>query len=401
MTNLDLPDPALGRSGGFGRAVVKRRKVRHERRMVSTESLTRLAEFSLSEADVMRRTWSFGKLGHAPYSAHVKLLPKGGIGGHQVETERYWRIEDGQVVLLDRIDRRSVIFDDVFVNAEGRLTLVGDFRLVGGGDSVHYLQEIAPVGAVTEQASDLVFSRRSEASKRNNLVVVRAGPGSKHLQWARDVGDDDRSWDLCSSFYGAEEDFGRDPFAEYQVYQPDTKGVALHALFHRSSPLWAYDRIAIFDDDIMASWAIINELLAICREHDLLLAQPALTPDSYFAHPITLRDEAYRLRFTSFVETMCPVFTREALRACLPTFPVSSMGFGLDNVWPKLLGEPHDRIAIVDQTPVTHTRPAASNFDLAAAVADGNALQAMFNAPSRVLELGAIFARPVDRQHIK
>ena len=40
----------------------------------------------------------------------------------------------------------------------------------------------------------------------------------------------------------------------------------------------------------------------------------------------------------------------------MPTFSNVGSGWGLDFVWPKLLGCPH-RVGIVDRVAVTHTRP--------------------------------------------
>jgi hypothetical protein len=55
---------------------------------------------------------------------------------------------------------------------------------------------------------------------------------------------------------------------------------------------------------------------------------------------------------------MAPIFRRAALERCAPTFSESPSGWGLDWLWPVLcraagLG----RIAVIDATPVRHTRP--------------------------------------------
>ncbi len=55
---------------------------------------------------------------------------------------------------------------------------------------------------------------------------------------------------------------------------------------------------------------------------------------------------------------MAPVFSRAALRLCAPTFAQSRSGWGLDWLWPRLCDEAGlGRIAIIDATPVRHTRP--------------------------------------------
>jgi len=71
-----------------------------------------------------------------------------------------------------------------------------------------------------------------------------------------------------------------------------------------------------------------------------------------------LQDPDCHLRFTRFVEVMTPIFSRNALRVCAPTFAESRSGWGLDWVWPTLCErEGLDGIAIIDATPVRHTRP--------------------------------------------
>ncbi len=66
-------------------------------------------------------------------------------------------------------------------------------------------------------------------------------------------------------------------------------------------------------------------------------------------------------------------------------------------MWPKLIGEPRAGMAVIDRVSMIHTRPMATTYDLAAAVAEGNELQRRFNATSRVLEYGSILAEPRPR----
>lgn len=88
------------------------------------------------------------------------------------------------------------------------------------------------------------------------------------------------------------------------------------------------------------------------------LAQPALGPGSYVAHDITLQRPHLRLRFTTFVEIMAPCFSRLALKLCRPYLGATVSSWGPNHLFPKLLGYPKRAIAVVDATPVIHTRPA-------------------------------------------
>jgi hypothetical protein len=110
------------------------------------------------------------------------------------------------------------------------------------------------------------------------------------------------------------------------------------------------------DDDIGCTQSDVNRLFDICRQYRLQLAQPALTPDSYISHVLTLRNRSFTLRFSNFVEAMAPCFSMEFLQKAWPTFSEVQSGWGLDSLWPRLLPD-WKSIAIVDAVAVRHTRP--------------------------------------------
>ena len=87
------------------------------------------------------------------------------------------------------------------------------------------------------------------------------------------------------------------------------------------------------------------------------LFAPALHDASYFSHFITMANRRFAGRWTGFVEIMMPAFSTAALDALLPTLDETDTGWGwgLDSVWPKLLG--YERVGIVDAATVLHTRP--------------------------------------------
>ncbi len=363
-----------------------------------TAGRTKLAGFRLSLTDLVRRTWAFGtEGGERTYAPHLKLLANGTLGGHLVEVEWGWALRDGRLFFFDSLGRPSTVFDEVLIDRDGHLVLVGPFVREPGAVR-HELREIEPVGEIMP-AKGLDIIRRGGPGRRKNLVVCGANERSLHAHWTRDIPEQDRSWDLLINFYGKTQNFGYDPLAEYQTREIGYgKWAGMHHLCQQGSPVWDYDYIAFPDDDLMMSWRDINEMFAICRQFGLKLAQPSLRPSEIpISHAITQQDPRYLLRFTSFVETMAPFFSRDALEACVGTFATSASGFGIDNVWPKLLGEPTDRIAVVDRVSILHTRPMASTYDLAAAVEEGNAVQRRYNAPSRVVEHGAIFAEAQPR----
>lgn len=347
------------------------------------------------------RTWSFGHRDNGPYARFVRLLEDGRIAGFHPDNvnERRWELVDGRLSIMDAWDRRTTTFDEVHIDDEGRLTLLGPFRMHPIG-TPHMLKEIPSPDGLAPGPGGVSLQVKRSRPRRPNLVVLRAGEESLHHQWRREMADDDRSWDLCVSFYGRPENFEAPDFAEYRVLQnAQRKFAAIYDLFHEGSPLWDYDYIMLPDDDLMMSWRDINEMFALCRDYRLDLAQPALDPSGHVTHTITARQWAYRLRFTSFVEVMTPIFSRRALRACAPTFKDSIGGFGLDNIWPKLLGHPRTGVAVLDKTPVIHTRAQGANYDIGRALREGDELQRLYDAHNLHVEYGGVLSQALSAQN--
>jgi hypothetical protein len=188
---------------------------------------------------------------------------------------------------------------------------------------------------------------------RRNLVIVRAGDNSLHPHWLEDGRQ--RSWDLLVSY------FGDDPerYRERDVVRIDGKGPKWPALRSLIEEQWdriaAYDYIWLPDDDIACSGCDIDRLFGLASEYGLCLSQPSLTLDSYFSWLVTLRNPLLRVRFVNFVEIMVPCFKRDFLERCLSAMSNNLSGWGLDHLWPTMLGP--RQMAIFDAVAVTHTRP--------------------------------------------
>lgn len=195
----------------------------------------------------------------------------------------------------------------------------------------------------------------SSRSRRRNLVVLRAGDESLHRQW---IDSATRDFDLFISYYGRRDGQHRAD-ADFYEARPGPKWPGIAALLEeRPELVEQYDAFWFPDDDLAIDAAQIDRLFAFVCAYRLCLAQPALTKDSYFTWDTLLQDPNCHLRYTRFVEVMAPVFSRDALRACRHTFAQSTSGWGLDWVWPTLCARAElGRIAIVDATPVHHTRP--------------------------------------------
>ncbi|NDY89917.1 DUF707 domain-containing protein [Ideonella livida] len=190
-------------------------------------------------------------------------------------------------------------------------------------------------------------------SERPYLILWRAGPGSLHPQAMAGLAQ--QNFDVAFSWYGDEPPAE----ADQAVFTHLVKGAKWPGLQATLAQHWdtvsRYQYVWIPDDDLACTPENASRLFAICADLRLELAQPALSHDSYFAHPITLQHPAFQLRFTNFVEIMAPVLSVDFLARVYPTLDGAISGYGLDSLWPRLsaLG----RLAIVDDTPIRHTRP--------------------------------------------
>ena len=196
---------------------------------------------------------------------------------------------------------------------------------------------------------------RTAPSRRRNLVVVRAGDKSLHREW---IGGRTRDFDLFVSYYGKTDGRYRGD-GEFYEQRAGPKWPCLADLL-RAHPQLAdqYETFWFPDDDLRADSAVIDRMFAFFCAYQLCLAQPALTRNSFHTWKTLLQDDRCHIRYTGFVEVMAPLFSQAALRVCGPTFAQSHSGWGLDWVWPGLCRKAGlDRIAIIDATPVHHTRP--------------------------------------------
>ena len=192
-------------------------------------------------------------------------------------------------------------------------------------------------------------------ARRRNLVVLRAGDSSLHRQW---LDAPDRDFDLFISYYGRTPGRHQED-ADFYEARPGPKWPAIAALLEQNlAALGAYDTFWFPDDDLAASGPVIDRMFAFFHAFQLCLAQPALTRNSYYTWDTLLQDSRAHIRYTRFVEVMAPIFSRAALEVCRPTFAESRSGWGLDWVWPTLCRQAGlGRMAILDATPVRHTRP--------------------------------------------
>lgn len=195
---------------------------------------------------------------------------------------------------------------------------------------------------------------------RRHLVLARVGRNSLHTFWL-DPGRE-RDWDLRLV-----------PFQEMPEQDPEQlvlgdmipgpKWAGLRELLTTWDGWREYEYVWLPDDDIHTTQETISAMFALAGELGFDLFAPALHETSYYAHFDTMVNRRFAARATGFVEIMAPGFRSETLARLLPTLDrtPTGWGWGLDSLWPKLLG--YERMGVLDATPVLHTRPVGAMRD--------------------------------------
>jgi hypothetical protein len=185
------------------------------------------------------------------------------------------------------------------------------------------------------------------------LALFRAGPNSLHPAAVERLAE--QNFDYALSWFGDE----APQMADGAVFVHRQKGPKWPGLEKTIVAHWdtvkQYRYLWLPDDDLLCVPEQISRMFAVCSDLQLELAQPALTPDSYFTHVITLQQSAFQVRFTNFVEIMAPILSIDLFARIFHSLQGNISGYGLDALWPRFtqLG----RVAIIDDTPVKHTRP--------------------------------------------
>lgn len=183
-----------------------------------------------------------------------------------------------------------------------------------------------------------------------NLVISPVGDRSCHGSWV--AGPDSPNFDLMLIYFGDDSAYDFTG-AEFCYRRKGFKFQLLDwAYSEMRSVIDRYDRIWCPDDDIRSNTRNINRLFEVFEAERLELAQPAIAQG----------DVSYRglqqvprlsLRYSPFVEVMCPIMTRQAFVRVSRLFLQSQSGWGIDWVWSKWFSP--DEMAIIDEVGVHHT----------------------------------------------
>jgi hypothetical protein len=196
----------------------------------------------------------------------------------------------------------------------------------------------------------------SMKSQRRFLVVGRVGDKSLHQEWIRG-GRNERTWDLQLNAYG--HDLSKIQNGDLPpIVDRGTKWDSIFRYFSSNPELLSqYEYIMLPDDDVLMAPDDFNRVFEIVVEHDLILAQPSLSLDSYISYPILLQSRQFKLRYTNFIESMACCIKSSYLRQILPMFERHFTGWGTDLVWALLMRDPTFRVAVIDEVSMKHTRP--------------------------------------------
>lgn len=342
----------------------------------------------LSCAQLEGGFWQFFSL-KRQFSPFMVLAPQGLLGNPGTDKVDLWRIIDGRLCLMaaNGNDVPAVAFNLVRKDGAGRIVNFAGRGVIDGAEAFYFLRSVEhprhPLYATpaTQSRRATFIKQQAQGARRANLAIVPAGPASLHPDWLKSVTDQTRNWDLCIGWYGAQAPDADMP-CEYLAHLPQTKKFRLiYDLLHEDSPLWDYEAIWLPDDDLLASGQGINLMFHLFRKFGLDLAQPALlkVEGCFPNHGITVQRENSDVRYEPFIEIMCPIFSRRALKICIGTMRDVESGYGLDHLWPNLLGHPRGRMGIIDLTPLVHTRPIGFSYDIQRAIAEQKAVLQAYN----------------------
>jgi len=187
-----------------------------------------------------------------------------------------------------------------------------------------------------------------------NLIISTVGDKSLHKEWIKG----EKNFDMVLLYYGDNPDIANSYYEDtpyvYMFKGFKWWGIKSFILGNKNF-LEKYDYIWFPDDDVRISTRAINELFEIAKEYKLWLCQPCML--GYVSHPITKPVVNLKLRYTNFVEVLAPMMSYETVYKLLPTFDANYSSWGYEVTWDFLLGKPKDKIAIIDEIGMEHTKP--------------------------------------------
>jgi Protein of unknown function (DUF707) len=198
------------------------------------------------------------------------------------------------------------------------------------------------------------------------LVFVAVGDNCEALSWLKNFPKrSDLDFSILLVYYGSNVKF-HGSFTDSRVSIINDSSPSKFEKFKKyidagTITLENYDLIWLADDDIRIDEVNILKFFDTVLKHNLEIAQPGCLGFA-MGKQIVRRDLRYILRYSNYVDGMAPLFTQSALNKCLPTFQNCESGRGIDHVWAAMLGNPLDKIAIIDSSLMIHMKPSGIDY---------------------------------------
>jgi hypothetical protein len=188
-----------------------------------------------------------------------------------------------------------------------------------------------------------------------NLLITTIGNDNHLGEWL----NGERNFDVAIVNYDKHtEDYKRINICKYYNTFSTFKYPGIVKVFAQEPDLLRYDYYWMPDEDVSLSTEEINKLFRKMDQFKIDLGQPSIEK-SNVSFPswdqFTHRGNT-DIIYATFIEIMCPCFSHGALMKCLETFKKSKSGWGLDIVWPHLIGDNKNNIAIFNSIVAKHTR---------------------------------------------
>lgn len=192
-----------------------------------------------------------------------------------------------------------------------------------------------------------------------NIIIIPCGDNSLHINWITEYSN----FDIGFIYYGSDDNKFNE-YKEKSKFSLKLKGekwfLINEFLNKYNNDLKNYEYFWFPDDDLQGNTDSINKLFEINKFYNLELSQPSL--DGFISHEIVKHVNGNILRYTNFVEIICPLMSFSSLLKLKHTFTLTQSGWGIDFLWTKLLNNPTDKIAIIDDVIITHTKPVGGDY---------------------------------------
>ena len=260
-------------------------------------------------------------------------------------------------------------------------------------------------GGTIHYGNRMITKESIVTKNKKYLVVVPAGNNSYHTQWYNS-----NLFDLFTIYYGddlkKEQEYKNN--SAYFIKRKGPKWQLIRYVFTQYNFNWKnYKYIWLPDDDLKISRNDVEEFLSISDKLKFKLSQPSLNAPNlpidqqlkiinhwnqikeksknyvgwldyykqnknkftdiisqYISYKILLQQypkKEKKIRYTTFVEIMCPLFEIDFFQKVIPMLNKDYIqsGFGLDTLWGLMLD--HTNMGVIDYISVVHMRP-VGNF---------------------------------------